>query len=123
MCVQGVLVAERAAGTGKSTLAGIVLDEYLRDMPQGEAVVILVPSRTLRDEHALNAHLGVPQILGDVDKEPMCSRVLWLGRAAEDAQIKAEQAAADAAEAERKRLAEERREAAVGAASSYRLVV
>jgi len=83
-----LLVIRALAGTGKSTLAGIVLDVYLRDMPHGEAVVILVPSRTLRDEHALNAHLGVPQILGDVGKGPMCSRVLWLGRAAEDAQIK-----------------------------------
>ena len=83
-----LLVIRALAGTGKSTLAGIVLDVYLRDMPHGEAVVILVPSRTLRDEHALNADLGVPQILGDVGKGPMCSRVLWLGRAAEDAQIK-----------------------------------
>ena len=94
-----LLVITALAGTGKSTLAGIVLDVYLRHMPPGEAVVILVPSRTLRDGHALNADLGVAQILGDVGKGgatpppglsrlPMCSRVLWLGRAAEDAQIK-----------------------------------
>ena len=60
-------------------------------------MVILVPSRTLRDEHAVNADLGVAHILGDVGKKatpppglgrPMCSRVLCLGRAAEDAQIK-----------------------------------
>ena len=92
-----LLVITALAGTGKTTQAGIILDVYVRQMPPGEAVVILVPSRTLRDKHALNADLGVAQILGDVGKggtappdlgRPMCSRVLLLGRAAEDAQIK-----------------------------------
>ena len=50
-----VLVVPALAGTGKSTVAEIILESYLRTMPKGEAVVILVPSRTLRDAHALHA--------------------------------------------------------------------
>ena len=100
-----LLVITALAGTGKTTLAGIILDVYLREMPKGEAVVILVPSRTLRDEHAVLADFGLARILDDAVETTglaqsgenltgeaarqkfMCSRVLWLGRPAEDALI------------------------------------
>ena len=52
-----VLVIHALAGTGKSTVAGLIMEAYIRQMPLGEAVVILVPSRTLRDEHAARADI------------------------------------------------------------------
>ena len=65
-------------------------------MPKGEAVAILVPSRTLRDDHALNADYGVGNALDTAlgkdksgtraapPKANMCTRVMWLGRPADD---------------------------------------
>ena len=85
------MVITALAGTGKTTIAGVLLDIYLRGMPEGEAVVILVPSRTLRDEHVLNADHGAAQILGAVSERATglgecarCSTVLWLGRPAQE---------------------------------------
>ena len=91
-----VLVVHALAGTGKSTVAEIILESYLRTMPKGEAVAILVPSRTLRDDHALDADYGVGNAINTAlgkdksgtraapSKASMCTRVLWLGRPADD---------------------------------------
>ena len=53
-----VLVIHALAGTGKSTVAGLIMEAYTRQMPLGEAIVILVPSRSFRDEHAVRADIG-----------------------------------------------------------------
>ena len=54
-----VMLIKALAGTGKSTIATIIAEvcyetDAARD--KNEAVVILGPSRQLRDEHALDAH-------------------------------------------------------------------
>ena len=90
-----VLVIHALAGTGKSTVAGLIMEAYMREMPPGEAVVILVPSRSLRDEHAMRAEIGWgslldpnnPALAGDAGSalsEDACTRILWLGRPADD---------------------------------------
>ena len=91
-----VLVVHALAGTGTSTVAEIILESYLRTMPKGEAAAILVPSRTLRDDHALIADYGAVTVsntaLGEdksgtraaPSKANMCTRVTWLGRPADD---------------------------------------
>ena len=74
-----VMLIKALAGTGKSTIATLITEvcyetDAARD--ENEAVVILGPSRLLRDEHALDAHFtSLAGSTGD-----LCTRVLWLGR-------------------------------------------
>ena len=90
-----VLVIHALAGTGKSTVAGLIMEAYMRQMPHGEAVVILVPSRSLRDEHAMRADTAWGRLLDannpvlaggtePAQREDACTRILWLGRQADD---------------------------------------
>ena len=83
------------AGTGKLTVAGLLLEAYMEEVPYGEAAVILVPSRSLRDKHAMQAEIGCESLLdannlalagaaGPMQREDACPRILWLGRQADD---------------------------------------
>ena len=74
------MLIKALSGTGKSTIATMIVEacyetDAARD--ENEAVVILGPSRQLRDEHALDAHFTsqAGSSTGNV-----CTRVLWLGR-------------------------------------------
>ena len=77
------------------TAAGLIMEAYMRQLPHGGAVVILVPSRSLRDEHAMQAEIRCESLLdannlalagaaGPVQREDACPRILWLGRQADD---------------------------------------
>ena len=73
-----VMLIKALAGTGKSTIATIIAEvcyEATRD--EKEAVVILGPSRQLRDEHALDAYFTSQ---AGSSTGNLCTRVLWLGR-------------------------------------------
>ena len=74
------MLIKALAGTGKSTIATIILEalyEGKATRDKNEAVVILGPSRQLRDEHTLDAHFTSQQ---DSSVGDLCTRVLWLGR-------------------------------------------
>ena len=71
-----VMLIKALDGTGKSTIATIIAEvcyetDTARD--ENEAVVILGPSRQLRDEHALDAHFT--SSTGN-----LFTIMLWLGR-------------------------------------------
>ena len=75
-----VMLIKALAGTGKSTIATIIAEvcyetDAARD--ENEALVILGPSRQLRDEHALDAHFTSQ---AGSSTGNLCTRVLWLGR-------------------------------------------
>ena len=76
-----VMLIKALAGTGKSTIATIIVEalyenEAARD--KNEAVVILGPSRQLRDEHTLDTHF-ITQADSSMAAD-LCVKVLWLGR-------------------------------------------
>ena len=82
-----VMLIKALSGTGKSTIATMIVEAcYETDAARDEngAVVILGPSRQLRDEHALGAHFTsqAGSSTGDV-----CTRVLWLGRESDQGQL------------------------------------
>ena len=75
-----VMLIKALAGTGKSTIATHITEvcyetDAARD--KNEAVVILGPSRQLRDEHALDAYFTSQ---AGSSTGNLCTRVLWLGR-------------------------------------------
>ena len=74
------MLIKAVSGTGKSTIATMIVEaccetDAARD--ENEAVVILGPSRQLRDEHALDAHFTSQAGSSTGD---LLTRVLWLGR-------------------------------------------
>ena len=72
-----VLLVNALAGSGKSTIASLVVEVLLKHTTDFTgAVAILVPSRQLRDESAL----AVDFCLSEGDRDNMSKRVLWLGR-------------------------------------------
>ena len=81
------MLIKALAGTGKSTIATIIVEAcYETDAARDEkeAVVLLGPSRLLRDEHALGAHFTSQAGSSTGD---LCTSVLWLGRAPEQGQL------------------------------------
>ena len=75
-----VMLIKAMAGTGKSTLATIIVEacyETEAARQQKEAVVILSPSQQLRDEHALDTYFTSR---AGSSAGNLFSRVLWLGR-------------------------------------------
>ena len=79
-----VMLIKALAGTGKSTIATIIVEAlYENKAPRdkNEAVVILGPSRQLRDEHTLDTHF-ITQADSSMAKD-LCVKVLWLGREAD----------------------------------------
>ena len=74
-----VLKVEALAGTGKTLLAGFLLEAIMPTMiGTDESVVILVPSRVLRDELVQSRDcMGAFAARSDTG-----SQVLWLGRPA-----------------------------------------
>ena len=82
------MLIKALAGTGKSTIATISVEacyETGAARDENEAVVILGPSRQLRDEHALGAHFTSQAGSSTGD---LCTRVLWLGRESDQGLIR-----------------------------------
>ena len=82
-----VMLIKALAGTGKSTIATLIVEAcYETDAARDEteAVVILGPSRLLRDEHALGAHFTSQAGSSTGD---LCTRMLWLGRESDQGQL------------------------------------
>ncbi len=81
--MQGPLMPLRhpLAGSGKSTVAGIITESFLQGTAGAkETVVSLVPSRQLPDENALAADIGGGGVVGGAG---MSASVLWIGRESE----------------------------------------